>query len=174
VIDCATKIYQNEGVLAFWRSNGTNCLRYFPTQALNFAFRDKIKLLVPIRREDSQATKLGKNVISGAVAGLISSFFLYHLDYARTRLANDIKVAGGERRFNGLSDVYRMTWKTDGIRGLYHGFSLSIIGIMVYRGVYFGLYDTLKPVVLPKDPGLFSSFLLGYGVTVTAGSKSIL
>jgi len=26
-----------------WRGNGTNVLRYFPTQALNFAFKDTYK-----------------------------------------------------------------------------------------------------------------------------------
>ena len=39
IIDCAQWITKNEGVMAFWRSNFTNCIRYFPTQALNFAFK---------------------------------------------------------------------------------------------------------------------------------------
>merc|ERR1719320_2192363 len=29
--------------MPFWRGNLANCLRYFPTQALNFAFKDKIE-----------------------------------------------------------------------------------------------------------------------------------
>jgi len=72
------------------------------------------------------------------------------LDYARTRLANDSKAAkkGGERQFNGLIDVYRKTIKSDGIAGLYRGFNISCVGIIVYRGLYFGMYDSLKPVVL--------------------------
>jgi solute carrier family 25 (adenine nucleotide translocator) protein 4/5/6/31 len=39
IADCASWIMKNEGFAAFWRSNTTNCLRYFPTQALNFAFK---------------------------------------------------------------------------------------------------------------------------------------
>lgn len=43
---------------------------------------------------------------------------------------------------------------------------------MVYRGFYFGLYDTLKPLLLGEDAGLIMSFVLGYGVTVSAGLMS--
>lgn len=72
-------------------------------------------------------------------------------------------------------DVYlslRKTWATDGIVGLYRGFVISCIGIVVYRGFYFGLYDTLKPIMLGEDAGVTISFCLGYGVTVTAGLLS--
>jgi len=77
-----------------------------------------------------------------------------------------------ERQFNGLIDVYRKTIATDGVAGLYRGFVISCVGIIVYRGCYFGFYDTLKPLLLSKDAGLLSSFLLGYGVTVSAGLVS--
>lgn len=65
-------------------------------------------------------------------------------------MANDAKAAkkGGERQFNGMIDVYKKTLATDGIAGLYRGFNISCVGIIVYRGLYFGLYDSLKPVVL--------------------------
>lgn len=68
--------------------------------------------------------------------------------------------------------LLRKTWKTDGIVGLYRGFVISCIGIMVYRGFYFGLYDTIKPIFLGEDAGVTISFILGYGVTVTAGLLS--
>ena len=85
------------------------------------------------------------------------------------RLANDAKGKEGSRKFNGIVDVYVKTFKSDGIWGLYRGFVISAVGIFVYRGMYFGLYDTLKPLVLGSDAGLVSSFLLGWPVTVTAG-----
>lgn len=90
------------------------------------------------------------NLASGGAAGATSLLFVYSLDFARTRLANDAKVTkiGGERQFNGLIDVYKKTLKSDGIAGLYRGFTVSWVGIVVYRGLYFGLYDSLKPVVL--------------------------
>ena len=174
VVDCTVRVYRSEGILPFWRGNLANCLRYFPTQALNFAFKDQIKALFKMRKTDSYAVKFSKNIMSGGAAGALSLCFVYSLDYARTRLANDAKQAGkgSERQFNGLIDVYRKTLKSDGFVGLYRGFVISCIGIIVYRGCYFGFYDTLKPILLGEDAGVLSSFLLGYGVTISAGLVS--
>jgi len=38
-----TRINAEQGIAAFWRGNFTNVLRYFPTQAFNFAFKDFFK-----------------------------------------------------------------------------------------------------------------------------------
>lgn len=90
------------------------------------------------------------NVASGSAAGATTSLLLYHLDYARTRLATDARECPvrGQRQFTGLLDVYSKTLSTDGIAGLYRGFGASIVGITLYRGMYFGIYDTMKPIIL--------------------------
>jgi len=172
VIDCTVRTFKSEGFFPFWRGNLANCIRYFPTQALNFAFKDKIKVAFKQNKNDPYMVNFGKNVASGGVAGALSLCFVYSLDYARTRLANDLKSTkkgGGERKYNGLIDVYKKTLATDGIAGLYRGFVISCVGIVIYRGCYFGFYDTLKPILLGPDAGIALSFLLGYGVTVTSG-----
>jgi len=172
VVDCTVKTFRSEGVYAFWRGNLANCIRYFPTQALNFAFKDQIKLAFKSSKSDPYLVSFGKNIASGGVAGALSLCFVYSLDYARTRLANDTKSAkkgAGERQFNGLIDVYRKTLATDGIGGLYRGFVISCVGIIIYRGCYFGFYDTLKPILLGDNAGLLLSFSLGYAVTVVSG-----
>ena len=89
-----------------------------------------------------------------------------------SRLANDAKGKGGERQFNGLIAVYVKAIKTDGIQGLYRGFVISCVGIFIYRGMYFGLYDSLKPILLGDAPSVALSFLLGWAVTITAGLMS--
>jgi len=174
VVDCTMRTYKSEGLLPFWRGNLANCIRYFPTQALNFAFKDKVKALFKSSPTESGASKFAKNIMSGGAAGALSLCFVYSLDYARTRLANDAKVVGkgAERQFNGLIDVYRKTLKSDGVVGLYRGFVISCVGIVVYRGCYFGFYDTLKPILLGDDASLLLSFCLGYAVTVSAGLVS--
>ncbi|KAL8461239.1 hypothetical protein ACS0TY_032634 [Phlomoides rotata] len=151
ISDCFAKTMKDEGVIALWRGNTANVIRYFPTQALNFAFKDYFKKLFNFKKDKDGYWKwFAGNLASGGAAGASSLFFVYSLDYARTRLANDNKAAkkGGERQFNGLIDVYKKTLKSDGIAGLYRGFNISCVGIIVYRGLYFGMYDSLKPVVL--------------------------
>jgi len=172
VVDCTVRTFKNEGLLPFWRGNLANCIRYFPTQALNFAFKDQIKAIFKMKKTDNYGTKFAKNIASGGAAGAMSLCFVYSLDYARTRLANDAKGKGGDRMYNGLIDVYRKTLKTDGIQGLYRGFAISCAGIIVYRGCYFGFYDTAKPLLLGDNSGLLASFALGYIVTISAGLVS--
>jgi len=172
VIDCTTRVLKTEGVYPFWRGNMANVLRYFPTQALNFAFKDTVKGIFATPKDASAAMKFATNITSGGVAGTLSLTFVYSLDYARTRLANDAKGKGGERQFNGLVDVYVKTLKSDGIQGLYRGFTISAVGIFIYRGMYFGLYDTLKPMLLGADANVGASFLLGWVVTIVSGLMS--
>merc|ERR1712223_1374852 len=160
------------GGYPFWRGNMANVLRYFPTQALNFAFKDTIKAAFKTSKDAPQSLKFATNIASGGAAGTMSLLFVYSLDYARTRLANDAKGKGGERQFNGLTDVYTKTLKTDGIQGLYRGFTISCVGIFIYRGMYLGLYDSLKPILLGDDASVLLSFLLGRGVTIGAGLMS--
>merc|ERR1711887_370141 len=172
VLDCTQRVLRTEGIYPFWRGNLANVLRYFPTQALNFAFKDIVKGIFKTPKDASAATKFATNITSGGVAGTLSLMFVYSLDYARTRLANDAKGKDGERQFNGLIDVYTKTLKSDGIQGLYRGFVISAVGIFIYRGMYFGLYDSLKPILLGEDASVLLSFLLGWGVTITAGLMS--
>merc|ERR1712004_391152 len=172
VMDCVKRTLASEGVIPFWRGNLANVLRYFPTQALNFAFKDTIKAAFKTPKDAGQVEKFSKNIASGGMAGSLSLMFVYSLDYARTRLANDAKGKGGERQYNGLVDVYKKTLKSGGIQGLYRGFTISAVGIFIYRGMYFGLYDTLKPLLLGADAGVATSFLLGWAVTITSGLMS--
>merc|ERR1712180_54582 len=172
VVDCFKRVLASEGVYPLWRGNLANVIRYFPTQALNFAFKDSIKAIFATPKDASQQRKFATNIASGGAAGTMSLLFVYSLDYCRTRLANDAKGKGGERQFNGLIDVYVKTLKSDGIVGLYRGFVISAVGIFIYRGMYFGLFDTLKPILIGKDGNVFASFLLGWAVTVTAGLMS--
>jgi solute carrier family 25 (adenine nucleotide translocator) protein 4/5/6/31 len=177
IADCFSRTYREEGLASLWRGNTANVIRYFPTQALNFAFKDYFKSLFGFRKQDGYWKWFAGNVASGGAAGASSLLFVYSLDYARTRLANDAKSTakgGGERQFNGLVDVYRKTLASDGIAGLYRGFVPSVVGIIVYRGLYFGVYDSLKPVVLvgPLQGSFLASFFLGWGVTIGAGLAS--
>jgi solute carrier family 25 (adenine nucleotide translocator) protein 4/5/6/31 len=175
IIDCFKRTAADEGIVAFWRGNTANVIRYFPTQALNFAFKDKFKAMFNFKKSDYWKWFAG-NLASGGLAGATSLAFVYSLDYARTRLANDAKSSKGDgkREFNGLIDVYKKTLASDGIAGLYRGFGPSVIGIIVYRGLYFGLYDSLKPVVLvgPLEGSFLASFLLGWVVTTGASTAS--
>uniref|UniRef100_A0A8C1L7J5 ADP/ATP translocase n=1 Tax=Cyprinus carpio TaxID=7962 RepID=A0A8C1L7J5_CYPCA len=128
IIDCVVRIPKEQGFLSFWRGNLANVIRYFPTQALNFAFKDK------------------------------------------TRLAADIGKGAAEREFTGLGNCLAKIFKSDGIRGLYLGFNVSVQGIIIYRAAYFGVYDTAKGMLPdPKNTHIVISWMIAQTVTAVAG-----
>lgn len=65
----------------------------FSPQALNFAFVGTFKKMFNQKKEvDGYFMWFLGNMASGGLAGASSLVFVYSLDYARTRLANDAKV----------------------------------------------------------------------------------
>uniref|UniRef100_F6TQZ8 ADP/ATP translocase n=2 Tax=Equus TaxID=9789 RepID=F6TQZ8_HORSE len=131
IIDCVVRIPKEQGFLSFWRGNLANVIRYFPTQALNFAFKDK------------------------------------------TRLAADVGKGAAQREFSGLGNCLAKIFKSDGIRGLYQGFNVSVQGIIIYRAAYFGVYDTAKGMLPdPKNVHIIVSWMIAQTVTAVAGLVS--
>merc|ERR1712134_202462 len=162
IMNCFTRVGAEQGLAAFWRGNFVNILRYFPTQAFNFAFKDSIKAMFPKYnpKKDFWAF-FGVNMASGGLAGAGSLTIVYPLDYARTRLASD--VGSGKRAFEGLGDCLRKTAQgPSGVTGLYNGFGVSVVGIIPFRGTYFGVNDTLVgsiPKELKNDHGFKGIFV---------------
>lgn len=80
-MDCTKRLAAEEGVISLWRGNTANVIRYFPTQALNFAFKDYFSDLFI----GSGTTKVDKhtqplkfflgNLASGGAAGGLSLCF---------------------------------------------------------------------------------------------------
>lgn len=174
--DCFSRVASEQGIGAFWRGNFTNVIRYFPTQAFNFAFKDVIKAMFPKADKNKEFGKFfAINMASGGLAGAGSLCIVYPLDYARTRLASD--VGSGKKSFNGLADCLVKTAKgPGGVMGLYNGFGVSVIGIIPYRGVYFGVNDTLadmNPYKKQRDAvGLLSKFAIAQFTAILAGYAS--
>merc|ERR1711970_1520280 len=83
-------------------------------------------------------------------------------------------AAGAAREFNGLGDCLVKIFKSDGLKGLYQGFNVSVQGIIIYRAAYFGIYDTAKGM-LPGDPknhSILVSWAIAQSVTAVAGLTS--
>jgi len=174
--NCFVRVYSEQGLGAFWRGNGVNVIRYFPTQAFNFAFKDTIKALFP---KYSPKKDFGKffavNMASGGLAGAGSLCFVYPLDYARTRLASD--VGSGKKQFEGLFDCLIKTSRGgNGVLSLYNGFGVSVMGIIPFRGAYFGVNDSLNGLnPYQKDSdlrGIFSKFVCAQTAALAAAYVS--
>ena len=75
IVECFRRTSSQEGVVSLWRGNTANVIRYFPTQALNFAFRDTYKSMFAYKKErDGYGKWMMGNLASGGVS---SSWYAY-------------------------------------------------------------------------------------------------
>jgi len=174
LIDCFARVQREQGFLSFWRGNLANVIRYFPTQALNFACKDFYKTyLNPYNPKTQPGMFFLGNMASGGAAGATSLCFVYPLDFARTRLAADVG-SGKEREFTGLVNCLQKVAAKDGVGALYNGFGISVVGIIMYRASYFGMFDTGKVMLWedPKKANILAMWAFAQTVTVSAGIAS--
>ncbi|VDL83701.1 unnamed protein product, partial [Nippostrongylus brasiliensis] len=175
IIDVLVRVPKEQGILSLWRGNLANVLRYFPTQALNFAFKDtyNVLFLKGIDKKKEFWKFFAANLASGGAAGATSLCFVYPLDFARTRLAVDIGK-GKSREFQGLWDCLVKVCKSDGPIGLFRGFLVSVQGIIIYRAAYFGMFDTAKYLFTSEGKKLnfFAAWAVAQIVTVSSGTFS--
>jgi hypothetical protein len=76
IAECFRRTSQQEGVLSLWRGNTANVIRYFPTQALNFAFRDTYKAMFAYKKErDGYGKWMMGNLASGGVSNRVQTTY---------------------------------------------------------------------------------------------------
>merc|ERR1712216_146968 len=168
-------IMKEQGAKRFWDGNFTNCIRYFPTQAFNLAFKDTFKKMFPKYNPKTEfAQFFGANLVSGGLAAAGSLTIVYPLDYSRTRLASD--VGSGKKAFSGLFDCMKKTAQgPGGFLALYTGFGVSVVGIVGYRGLQLGTFDTITGLNPYKNDtgilGAFTTFIAAQtAITIGAGA----
>jgi len=166
ILHCGKEIVKKEGFFALWRGNVINVIRYVPTQAFNFAFKDLFKTMF---RKFDQKKEFWKffaaNCFSGGLACAISLLIIYPLDMARTRLATDNISKYGLRTYKGSIDCIVKIYKVDGVIGLYKGYFVAVIGLSLFKAFYFGGYDSLKGNYITDDTSWETKFMYAQIVT---------
>jgi solute carrier family 25 (adenine nucleotide translocator) protein 4/5/6/31 len=72
--------------------------------------------------------------------------------------------------FNRLTNAHK---KMLIIAGSYKSFAIPCVSVAIFRGIYFGLFDSAKPLLpLYYKNSFFVNFLLGWVVTVSANLVS--
>merc|ERR1711990_294431 len=140
--NCFKRHISEIGPTSLWRGNVANCIRYVPTAACNLMFKDTIKRIFPkYDKNKNLGMFAATQIASGSLAGGITNTLVYPLIYVRTALGADI---GKVKKYNGVADCLKKTVAQNGFASLYNGIGPSTVGIVVYRGVQFGLQDTIK------------------------------
>jgi len=162
ITDCIRRVQAEQGFWSFWRGNLVNCLRYAPQQGSALAFNDMINNMFPNYSSKTDFWKsFAVKLFSGGFAGALANTVCYPFDFARTRLASDLKT--GKPRFNGIVDCIMTTLRSQGITGLYTGWTVTVMGAFVYRAGQLGCFKQIQDLNPYKNDkgskGAISSFV---------------
>lgn len=148
------EIYKRDGFKGLFRGNFVNVMKSSPDTSIRFTIFDFLKQKY---RKKYNEKNLPHFVIfvSGAISGLISSYFIYPLSVIKTRLA-----AAPNGEYNGFTDAYLKISKTEGkILPFFSGISASSLLIVLASGMSLTYYDILR--------GFYSSFNKGKEVPLS-------
>lgn len=158
-------VYRTEGIRAFWRGNGINCLKAGPELAITFGLREAIVQRIGKFRNSDDLTFLD-NCIAGATAGVVAQVTLYPLELIKTRVTISSR---GETK--GPWDCLVTTVRGRGFLDLYTGMCANLIGIFPYRGMEMGIFFTLQNRLANFQDsaiGLEQTALIGFVASLVA------
>jgi solute carrier family 25 (adenine nucleotide translocator) protein 4/5/6/31 len=166
IFDCFKRVYVEQGFLSYWRGNLVNCLRYAPQQGSALAFNESLNKMFPNYDPHTDFWKgFGAKLASGGLAGALANTICYPFDFARTRLASDLK--SGKPQFNGIWDCIWTTFRNQGLTGLYTGWTVTCMGAFVYRAGQLGCFKQIQDLnPYQKDKGVLGAISSFLAVTV--------
>uniref|UniRef100_A0A8R1HVT7 ADP/ATP translocase n=1 Tax=Caenorhabditis japonica TaxID=281687 RepID=A0A8R1HVT7_CAEJA len=171
IVDCFIRVPREQGFISFWRGNWVNILRSCSQESLGISFKEFFRKysLENVNPETQHTRWLAGNLVAGGGSGCATLATIYPLDFIRTRLAIDLGKHKSDREFTGMFDCARKIIKSDGVRGLYKGLVPSLQYMIIYRGAYYGLFDTTAPYMNRDGKMTFTqAFLVGQVVTLIA------
>lgn len=151
---------------AFWKGNLSNMMRIIPSETLIFWVKELFQKTFHYHQKFSARQDLYINSILGISSALIVSFTLYPFEYVRQQLSNRLDNKGV-----GILLQFKKTISKNGLRGIYKGGHIFLLGLVLFRGTYFGLYDSFK--VKTDNPltrwciayfSMFLGIMVGYPV----------
>jgi hypothetical protein len=132
-----------------FRASVPSSYRYVITQGLDFTLKELINARLNLNRDQSWPTMLGTHFLSGAAAGLTSFSILYPEDVVTNQYVVDKKT--GRASPLPARDAIKSVWKTRGLRGFYYKYSWNAPAVAINKGLYFGVYDTIKYQIIDEE-----------------------
>ncbi|PSC67425.1 mitochondrial adenine nucleotide transporter ADNT1-like isoform A [Micractinium conductrix] len=163
------QMFRTDGLKGMFKGNGLNCIRIIPNQAIKFMTYEQLSRKISHYLIDNGGD--GKltpalRLTAGAGAGIIGMSATYPMDMVRGRIT--IQEASNAQ-YRGLLHATGCIIREEGVLALWRGWLPSVIGVVPYVGLNFGVYETLKDVII-KMYGLRNERDLSIAVRLGCGA----
>ncbi|KAK6128631.1 hypothetical protein DH2020_037621 [Rehmannia glutinosa] len=161
-------LLKTDGVSGLYRGFGTVVTGAIPTRvifltALETTKVAAFKVVEPFKLSEPTQAAIA-NGVAGMMASLCTQTVFVPVDVVSQRLM--VQGYSGHATYNGGLDVVRKVIKSDGIRGLYRGFGLSVITYSPSSAVWWASYGASQRFIWSK--------LLDDGVAAPSEGKIML
>lgn len=129
-------IYLEEGVLGFWKGHNPAQVLSIGYGVTQFSVYEYMMQLTNGCDAITKHTQI-RNFVCGGIAGGAASIVATPLDVIRTRIIVQDKAKG----YTNSIQATRVILQQDGIRGLYRGFTPSLMQIIPLAGLNFLFYN---------------------------------
>lgn len=147
------QVLRNEGPAGLFRGNAVTALKVVPANALQFAIFHKMKDDFLRKRTDehgkpAEQLLLNERLLSGAVAGALSTAACYPLDTLKSQMA----VAGGLS--GSVWSAGKQLFLTQGgVKGFYKGIGPTLLCDVIGSALGFTLYETFQTMYREYNGG---------------------
>lgn len=143
VRECASLVYANHGVRAFYAGYGATLVMNVPFTAVYFSgYEAAKKAILDWRGIEEQEFSAGSHCLAGAIAGAGAAAATNPLDVVKTRLQTQGEV--GARRYRGVWDALRSIRVEEGWGGLMRGVRPRVLFHMPAAAVCWTTYEFCK------------------------------
>lgn len=133
-----TTIVREEGIKGLWRGTLPGQLLTVPYTAVQFVTLQQVRYFAHQSGISDAMGGKSLSFVSGAMAGAAATIAAYPFDILRTTLA----AQGEPKVYHSMMQAARGVVQQHGFRGLYRGLNITLLEIIPYAALQFGLYDT--------------------------------
>ncbi|XP_022954457.1 solute carrier family 25 member 44-like isoform X2 [Cucurbita pepo subsp. pepo] len=142
-------LLKNDGVPGLYRGFGTVITGAIPARiifltALETTKVGTLKMVEPLKFSEPTQAAIA-NGLAGMTASLFSQAVFVPIDVISQKLM--VQGYSSNTRYNGGLDVARKLIKSDGIRGLYKGFGLSVMTYSPSSAVWWASYGASQRII---------------------------
>ncbi|XP_059285407.1 uncharacterized protein LOC132038929 [Lycium ferocissimum] len=157
----AVSMLRNEGYRGFYRGFGTSLTGTIPARALYMGALEMTKSSVGTVTVQLGFSEASGSAIANAAAGLAAAMAAQLVWTPVDVVSQRLMVQGsgnngnGLKYYNGGIDAFRKIVCSDGLRGLYRGFGISILTYAPSNAVWWGSYSVAHRVIWGSVGGYF-------------------
>ncbi|CAI0454516.1 unnamed protein product [Linum tenue] len=158
-------LLKSDGIPGLYRGFGTVITGAIPARIIFLTALETTKVAAFKMIEPLNLSEAPQAAVANGIAGMTSSLFSQSVFVPIDVVSQKLMVQGysGHERYKGGIDVVRKIVRSDGIRGLYRGFGLSVMTYSPSSAVWWASYGSSQRIIWR---------FLGYGTDAEPAAPS--